>query len=374
MHWSRSGGAAAALPWVALGVALATAACLGDVSIEGPLDDAGDAGEPNTDVRTREPLCQSGLVRCEGSWVERCMAIEADGPMRWVRIEDCSAAALCVPPGMCVTAACELRELACAGSQLQRCNSVRTGFTNVGPPCLRDELCSAERGRCDVCVPSRRECTPDLGSSRTCAADGNSFGPSTFCPLGCVIEDGTCSTCSIASYVCDAGVLSRCNDGLSFTPLGRVAECAGSTRVGCDGDTLQSLPCGAFGCNAARSACNECAGQARVCDGATAFRACQPDGTYGPLTDCQDGLSCTAQGQCVCTTDAASCAGGALLVCNAFGNAIVAGERCSGPGNNVLRTCSAGELTTNTCASAALCDAAAGADCPACLDGQNTCD
>jgi hypothetical protein len=60
-------------------------------------------------------------------------------------------------------------------------------------------------------------------------------------------------------------------------------------------------------------------------------------------------------------------------VCNGTGSGLVAGSRCSGTGGNVLRTCSDGELTTNTCASGALCTAATGASCPACTEGEGSC-
>jgi len=243
----------------------------------------------------------------------------------------------------------------------------------VGASCLRADLCSAERQRCDFCVPSRRECTPDLSSSRTCAGDGNSFGPATFCPLGCIASTGACQTCNVGSYTCDNGQLARCNDGFGFAALGRGSDCSGSNRVTCNGDTVDSTPCGALGCNSARNDCNQCSGQVRVCDGATSFRSCRSDGTFGAVTGCQAGLLCTGPGQCVCTPNVASCDDDELLVCNGVGNAIVAGERCSGPNDNVLRTCSDGQVITNTCGSGALCSAAVGADCPECLAGDSTC-
>jgi hypothetical protein len=39
----------------------------------------------------------------------------------------------------------------------------------------------------------------------------------------------------------------------------------------------------------------------------------------------------------------------------------------------VLRTCAAGELTTNTCPSAALCAGATGTTCAACTEGERSC-
>lgn len=318
--------------------------------------------------------CEPGQRTCDGADVVACRADQTGFEPTGVSCEtadlcsiDAAGVVSCLPP------ACAQSAVRCAGSQLQRCNAGRTDFESVGPPCLRDDLCSAERERCDYCVPSRRECTFDLRFSRTCAPDGNSFGPSTFCPLGCIANSGACQSCEVGSYACQNGLLSRCDDGFSFSPLFRGSDCAGNTRMTCNGNTLQSVSCGPLGCNPSRNACNECAGQTRVCDGAEAFRACRPDGTFGAPTGCQDGLSCNGQGQCTCTPDVASCDGAQLLVCNPAGSAIVAGARCSGAGGNVLRTCVDGEVITNTCASGALCSAATGAGCPVCSDGEASC-
>jgi hypothetical protein len=324
--------------------------------------------------RCTETPCEPGDRACDGAAVQTC---REDQTGFIATGELCETAQLCLADGagaaICLPPACGVSDVRCAGSQLQRCNAGRTDFGNAGPACPRDDLCSALRQRCDFCVPSRRECTPDVTSSRTCAADGNSFGPSTFCPLGCISSTGACQTCNVGSYTCQNGLLSRCNDGFSFTPLNRGADCSGASVVTCSGNVPLTTPCGGLGCNVARSSCNECSGQGRVCDGAAAFRSCQPDGTLGPTTGCQAGLVCTGGGQCVCTPNVASCDGGELLVCDATGGAIVPGARCSGAGGNVLRTCSLGQVTTNTCGSAALCLAASGADCPACLEGESTC-
>lgn len=319
--------------------------------------------------------CQPGQKVCDGADVLACRAdqtgFEATG-------EVCATADLCLDDEAgnvsCLPPVCAENAVRCTGSQLQRCNAGRTDFNDVGPACLRDDLCSAERERCDYCFPSRRECTFDLVFSRTCAADGNSFGPSTFCPLGCIANTGACRTCDIGSYACQNGFLSRCDDGFSFDPLFRGSDCSGNTRVSCNGDNVQNTSCGALGCNPSRNTCNECLGQARICDGSDSFRACQPNGTFGPSTDCQDGLLCTGQGQCVCTPFAVSCNDDQVLICNSAGNAIVAGARCGGPGGNVLRTCDDGQLSADTCASAALCSSATGADCPACNDAELRCE
>lgn len=298
--------------------------------------------------------CNVGDTRCEGAQIEACRADRSGfEPI---------AGSVCATPELCARAdsggafceepACDAEEFRCEGAQLERCNPGRTGFEPFGPPCLRPDLCSAERERCDFCFPSRQECTPDRTASRTCAADGNSFGPLTPCPLGCIPETGACRTCPIGQYVCAFGQLSRCDDGFSFTPLNPAADCSGANRVTCAGNTVQMSPC-AFGCDAGRNACNECSAQVPA--------------------SCALGLSCTAAGLCRCAPNEFTCGGNSLLLCNAAGTATTPGERCSGADDNVLRTCDAGVLSEKICGSAELCSAANGDACPICTAGEVSC-
>jgi len=322
--------------------------------------------------------CDVGDTRCSGVQVERCKADQSGFEAVPGAVNVCTTPQLCIKsgqaPAFCQPETCAPNQAVCTGNQLQRCNAGQNGFNNVGPACPRADLCSAQRQRCDFCVPNQRECTPDLRSSRTCGPDGNSFGALTFCPLGCIAATGACNTCQVGQYSCQGGQLSRCNDGFSFTPLNRAADCSGQNRVSCNGNQVQTSPCGALGCNAQRLACNECAGPQRRCADTGSFQSCQANGTFGAATDCGDGLVCLGvAGQCGCTAGQASCDGDTLLVCNATGTALVAGSRCSGTAGNVLRTCSDGELTTNTCASGALCTAATGASCPVCTEGERSC-
>jgi hypothetical protein len=325
--------------------------------------------------RCRDVPCAVGEMQCNGAQPERCRADQSGFDPVGV---PCATPQLCGlnPQGaaVCTPPSCGPNQFQCSGAQPQRCNAGQTAFVNSAPACLRAELCSVPRQRCDFCFPNRRECTPDLRSSRTCAPDGNTFGPLTFCPLGCVAASGDCQRCTPGEYRCQGGSLSRCAlDGVSFTPLNRAAECNGATQVSCNGNQLQNNPCGALGCNAQRAACNECTGQQRSCADTTSFVSCQPNGTFSAPTPCGAGLLCAGAGQCACTPGQPSCNGDTLQVCNPAGNNLVPGARCSGTNSNVLRTCVGGELTTNTCASAALCDAATGASCPACVEGERSC-
>ncbi|HVZ33417.1 MAG TPA: hypothetical protein VG963_13385 [Polyangiaceae bacterium] len=323
----------------------------------------------------RQTPCNVGDTQCNGAQVVSCRSDRTGFDP--VPGKLCATPQLCGPDpngqATCTNPICFPNQFQCAGSQPQKCNAGETAFANFGPACLRAELCSVTRQRCDFCFPSRRECTPDLTASRTCNADGNSFGPLTFCPLGCIASTGACQGCNVGQYTCQNGQLSVCGDGFSFTPLGRSADCSGGNRVSCSGNTVTMTPCGALGCNSARNTCNSCSPGQRQCADTHNFQTCGNDGTFGAAQSCGDGLLCAGAGQCACTPGQPSCSGDTLTVCNPAGTGLVAGARCSGTGSNVLRTCSGGVLTTNTCTSSALCAAATDATCPGCTEGERTC-
>lgn len=320
--------------------------------------------------------CEIGETSCNGAQRVRCRQDQSGSDPLPGPGSLCATARLCelgLPAGICEPPVCGAGQFGCNDNQPIRCNADQTGFDNVGAPCLRAELCDVGRQRCNFCFPGRRECTPDNRSSRTCAPDGNSFGSLTFCPLGCIPSTGACQTCNVGEFRCQGGLLTRCNDGVSFTPLNVGSTCSGTSQVSCNGTQVQTTPC-ALGCNAQRSSCNQCSAGQRSCTDTTNFATCQPNGTFGPAQSCGAGMLCAGAGVCSCTPGQASCSGNTLQVCNDTGTALVAGARCGGPGGTVLRTCAAGELTTNTCPSAALCAAATGATCAAaCTEGERTC-
>lgn len=316
--------------------------------------------------------CQIGETRCNGVRVERCRADRTGFDPEGL---PCATPQLCqLNQGVasCREPECDANEFVCDGNQPLRCNAGRTAFANAGPACLRAELCSDFRERCDFCFPSRRECTPDLRFSRTCAPDGNTFGPLTFCPLGCVAGTGACQTCEVGRYSCSGGVLSRCNDGVSFAPLNRGTDCSAQNQVSCSGNQVVTTTCAA-GCNAQRNVCNQCSAQQRSCADTNNFVTCQPNGTFGASSACGAGLLCTGAGQCSCVPGQLSCSADSLLTCNPTGTALVAAARCGGAGSSVLRTCDDGELSTSNCGTAALCTASTGDSCNACIDGERSC-
>jgi hypothetical protein len=321
-----------------------------------------------------ETPCQVGDTRCNGAQIERCLP-DRSGFVATPTV--CATPQLCrlnqQRVAFCTPPACGPNEFQCQDSQPQRCNAARNGFTNAGPACARADLCDETRQRCDACVPSRRECTFDLRNSRTCSPDGSAFGPATFCPLGCIANTGACQTCTVGEFRCQGGLLQRCNDGISFAPLNVGAQCANGNQLSCNGNQLQTNPCGTLGCNAQRNACNQCAAPQRACADTRNALVCRADGTFAPPQPCGNGLLCAGAGQCACTPGQPSCNGDTLQVCNPTGDGLVAGARCSGASGNVLRTCAAGELTTNTCSTAALCAAATGASCAGCIEGERTC-
>ena len=273
-----------------------------------------------TEGRCDDAPCEIGEHRCSGSQIEVCLddrtGFVAEGPA-------CATPALCKesdPTDVhCDPPQCAVNQFSCfQGSQLQACNEGRTGFVNAGPACLRPDLCSADRRRCDFCVPGRQECTIDQSSTRVCSLSGNFFGPETFCPLGCVPATGQCNTCNVGDYICGNGNLQRCNDGRSFTPLNRATDCSNGLQVSCVNGTVLRNQCDA-------------------------------------------GFSCGGTGQCLCTPGPAFCDGDDLVQCN--GTAIVAADRCQGAGGNILTTCDDGDLETDVCDDDDECEDADGATC-----------
>lgn len=314
----------------------------------------------NADAGVCEPAaCDPGQQRCNGAQIEECLADRTG--FRPVG-QPCATAALCndsdARGASCEEPECGVNEFNCFGSaQLQRCNVDRTGFEQFGPPCLRPDLCSAQRGRCDFCFPGRQECTPEMDASRVCSLTGNSFGPETFCPLGCDGPLGQCRTCQFGSYRCNGGLIERCNDGRSFTPLNRSSDCsAATTQVSCVNGQLLTSNCGAPACNLARALCNECTGTQRVCTGG-GFRQCN-GGVFGPTQACGSGLSCTGAGNCTCDAGTLRCQNGTLQECN--GTAFVARNPCDG---DLLISCASGLPELVQCSSEEECEESDGLVC-----------
>ncbi len=303
--------------------------------------------------------CEPGQQRCNGAQIEECLADRTGFTSEG--LATCATAALCNDSdprnAFCEPPACGVNEFNCFGSaQLQRCNNDRTRFEPFGAPCLRPELCSAQRGRCDFCFPGRQECTPELDASRVCSVTGNSFGPETFCPLGCDGPLGQCRTCQFGSYRCNGNFIERCNDGRSFTPLNRNSDCSSATtQVSCINGQVFSNNCGANACNTGRGLCNECTGTQRVCAGG-GFRQCN-GGVLGPTQACGSGLSCSA-GNCTCDPGTLRCVNETLQECN--GSAFVRRNPCDG---DLLISCASGTPDIVQCSSEDDCEDSDGLSC-----------
>ena len=322
-----------------------------------------------TEGRCEDAPCEVGQHRCSGSQIEVCLddrtGFVAEGPA-------CATPALCKesdPTDVhCDPPQCAVNQFSCfQGSQLQACNEGRTGFVNAGPACLRPDLCSADRRRCDFCFPGRQECTIDQSSTRVCSLSGNFFGPETFCPLGCEGALGQCRTCQFGAYRCNGALIERCNDGRSFTPLNRGSDCSGAAQLSCINGQVITSNCGINGCNLARAACNECSGTQRRCSGA-GFQQCN-GGSFGAVQGCGGGLSCQGVGNCSCDPGTPRCDGGTLTECNGLGTGFVRAGACGGGDGDILRICDGpgAEPTQLQCSSDNDCENAA-------EDGDDTCD
>jgi hypothetical protein len=275
----------------------------------------------NADAGRCDPApCEAGERSCNGAQIQICTVdrtgFQPDGA-------PCATAELCNDADplriQCDDPRCAVGEFNCFGSnQLQVCNAGRTAFEPSGPACLRPDLCSAERRRCDFCFPGRQECTPDNQSSRVCSLSGNFFGPETFCPLGCIPATGQCVTCNVGDYQCSNGNLSRCNDGRSFTALNRPTDCSNGQQVQCtNGIVLRN--------------------------------------------SCQAGLFCGGTGQCICTPGPAFCSGDTLVACD--GTGLVTADQCQGDDGDILTTCDNGDLNEDQCDSARECARSEGPRC-----------
>ncbi len=351
-------------------LACAPAACIpGEHNCDGETLELCNAGQSDFDPLTvcvggpgfcNEVLgicsqCEVGDTRCDLAQIQVCRQDRSGFDPVAGRV--CETPQLCAIDGsgaaFCAEPACDVDEFDCDGAQLERCNAGRTDFEPFGQPCNSAALCSETRERCDFCVPNRPQCNANRTASQACSANGN-LGATTACPLGCIPETGLCRSCTIGTYRCNGNALSRCDDGFSFTPLNRAADCSGASRVTCNAGNLQSTACGTFGCSAARSACNECSAEVPA--------------------SCAGGLSCTSTGLCRCAANAFVCDDDTLLRCNAAGTATAAGPRCSGgTQNEILRTCDEGVLAQNTCGSGQLCSISTGSQCAVCVPGTLSC-
>ncbi len=110
-------------------------------------------------------MCDPGAIGCEGAELREC-TMTGDYMVK----ETCASEALCNEMmAVCDPPACEADEYKCESGSLLKCNPERTDF-DVEDSCAM-ELCDAANKKCNVCVPSSRECQGN--TLKVCSADGS---------------------------------------------------------------------------------------------------------------------------------------------------------------------------------------------------------
>jgi hypothetical protein len=266
-----SGGAAGAMP-----AGQMIAACMGrngETVCDGAMlikcGDGGAAGHMErcmTAAQCRAGLpsgacgaCDPGAVQCMGAELREC-SMSGEFVMK----EACASDKLCNEAAKkCDPPACEADEHKCDSGALLKCKEDRSDFEFAVPSCP-PELCDAAAKKCNMCVPSSKECQGT--TLRTCAADGSGFTdmkcaePTDQCVEGRCVECTSNSECMPSNNCQDASCnmqTGRCNAatpkpaGTACTENGgKVCSLVGSC-VACntDLDCNASQRCSAvFGC------------------------------------------------------------------------------------------------------------------------------
>lgn len=126
--------------------------------------------------------CSDGQARCNGIYLEHCVAGAFERTRRCATPELCDAAAqVCNAPGC-------TGQFHCNGPTVQRCSPGRVMWVDTDQVCIQGETCDAgyaELGpaHCDQCPPGAYRC--DQNSLLRCAADGLSEPVVAVCDNGC---------------------------------------------------------------------------------------------------------------------------------------------------------------------------------------------
>ena len=287
----------------------------------------------------RTPACDPpGALRCDGAKLERC----AEGRDRWEPLALCATPELCDPaaasqaqatgqPPACRTPACEGGGFSCNGATLQQCGPGRERFVDVAA-CGAPELCSAARESCGACTPGEVECN---GRELRRCGEAALWEPvavcasTAHCNAGAArCEQPQCSEPGRMRCSVDLPLLEECSDELTWKQR---AVCANAAL--CSAEAGRCLP----------PACS--VGETR-CRG-YAYQRCSDDRTrFVDVETCSASEICDVARGCApgpCEDGSVRCNGARL-------------ERCAG---GAYRP----ELV---CATAALCDPAAGCQEPVC--------
>lgn len=229
--------------------------------------------------------CVPGTYSCEGSSLNVC---SADGSGYNYK-QSCQApnGACNATTGKCEPAACNNGSYQCQENVLQVCNN--GAYTRLDV-CESKDLCDANNGRCQKCVPNANSCVN--GNVQTCDYNWGEATPYTVvtCLNGSCFSSGTTANCS-----CKPGT-SICYDGSTgYT----TCDAAGvSTYVQCPKDAntgTQQV------CSSKYGKCGACVPGRFQCDENGALKQCADDGSdWKVVSDCRAaGKQCDAgRGEC----------------------------------------------------------------------------
>lgn len=121
-----------------------------------------------------DPTCTAGEKQCNGSQLEICNS----GRTGWTNLEVCDSATLCtnslMPSGQMTCDACLDGSTTCAGAQPRVCNDPGTGpavWEDSGAECDADTLCDADTGTC-ICGLGDTRCNPMSNNFEECQSTG----------------------------------------------------------------------------------------------------------------------------------------------------------------------------------------------------------
>ncbi len=239
-----------------------------------------------------------------------------------------------VPVGV---ASCDAGDVRCQGAALQRCDPAADPPWRTTQTCPSTVTCDAQAALCHVCSPGEHRCAG--WELESCNAVGSDFDRIALCnsSVYCDAVAGRCLTCLAGEAHCEGAALSVCNgtgDGWVVTQ--------------CESADL---------CNERSQSCRCCSPGELQCAGTT-LRECVADCAWQPVVDCATPELCTATVQRYPATSADGWTGQCdPPVCDP-GTYLCAPE----DGRQLLGCppSRSGWEVFDTCATAALCDAAAG--------------
>jgi hypothetical protein len=187
------------------------------------------------------PACSTGQTQCGGSGNRTLRMCNADRT-GFSDCDTCDSSALCTDSlgaTTCNTSACHVcvaGQKQCSSSQLQGCNAMHDGWTNLAL-CSSSALCMsslapASQTTCDVCVGGMRDCNgaqpqvcDDPGSGPAVwADDGAECDAAALCDAGtgsciCSLDDTRCNAtsgnfeqCQATGWVETAVCAAGCDD------------------------------------------------------------------------------------------------------------------------------------------------------------------